>query len=337
MLITPTLTGRKYAVFALIAVSLSLAVTAGCLAAAELSLHWRYGMNLWGYRGPSLGPKRPGEARIAVLGGSTAWGYGVAWDEAFPHYLAQELTVRRRQRGREPVSVANLAFNNEGAHSFRYTLRDYDYLNYDVALFYTGYNDLGGPNLSVFRHASPLFSATGVLLLLPSTFREWASALRQGRHGDKTVFTPHAAKRAAAAALETAGLVVTSLERQVGTLSRDVEDSHVAPARDCADRWQHYCTGLLAAVHDALDRHRKVLVVTQPYLADSHVEQQRAVAALLLSRFPADPRIVHVNLGRTVDLRDPMLAWDGMHLTAAGNRRIADSLIEPALRVIGEQ
>ena len=97
MPITPTLTGRKYALFAMIAVSLSLALTVGCLAAAELSLHWRYGMNLWGYRGPSLGRKQPGEARIAVLGGSTAWGYGVAWDEAFPYYLAQELTARRRQ------------------------------------------------------------------------------------------------------------------------------------------------------------------------------------------------------------------------------------------------
>lgn len=334
---TPTITRRKYALFALIAVFLSLAFTVGGLAAAELYLHSRYGMNLWGYRGPSLGRKQAGEARIVVLGGSTAWGYGVAWDEAFPYYLAQELTARRRQQGRGPVSIANLAFNNEAAHSFRYTLQDYEYLNYDVVLFYTGYNDLGSPNLSVFRHASPLFPSTGVLLLLPSTFREWAMALRQGRHGDTTVFKPNAAKRAAAAALETAGLVVASLERQVGTLSRHVDDSHIPPERDCPDRWQHYCTKLLAAVHYALDRNKHLVVVTQPYLADSHVEQQRAVAAMLLSRFPADPRIVHVNLGRTVDVRDPMLAFDGMHLTVAGNRRIADSLIEPTLRMIGEK
>jgi lysophospholipase L1-like esterase len=333
----PALTGRKYALFAVIAVFLSLAFTVGCLAAAELSLHWRYGMNLWGYRGPSLGRKPAGEARIAVLGGSTAWGYGVAWNEAFPYYLAQELTARRSQQGRGPVSIANLAFNNEGAHSFRYTLQDYEYLNYDVVLLYTGYNDLGGPNLSVFRHASALFPSTGVLLLLPSIFREWAMALRQGRLGDKTVFKPHPAKRAAAAALETAGLVVTSLERQLGTLSRNVDDPQIPPERDCPDRWQHYCTKLLAAVTYALDRDKNLLVVTQPYLADSHVEQQRAVAAMLRSRFPADPRIVHVNLGRTVDVRDPILAFDGMHLTAAGNRRIADSLIEPALRMIGEK
>ena len=113
------------------------------------------------------------------------------------------MTPPRQKAG--AVSIANLAFNNEGAHSFRYTLQDYEYLNYDVVLFYTGYNDLRRTNLSIFRHASPLFPSTGVLLLLPGTFREWAMALRQGRHGDKTVFTPNAAKRAAAAALETLG------------------------------------------------------------------------------------------------------------------------------------
>ena len=38
----------------------------------------------------------------------------------------------------------NLAYNNEGAYSFRFTLGDYLYLDYDLAILYEGYNDLMG-------------------------------------------------------------------------------------------------------------------------------------------------------------------------------------------------
>ena len=36
----------------------------------------------------------------------------------------------------------NLGYNNEGAYSFRATLEDYAWLDYDLALLYEGYNDM---------------------------------------------------------------------------------------------------------------------------------------------------------------------------------------------------
>ena len=45
-----------------------------------------------------------------------------------------------------PINVLNLGFNNEGAYSFKYTLKDYDYLDYDEVVLYSGYNDLSGEN-----------------------------------------------------------------------------------------------------------------------------------------------------------------------------------------------
>ena len=50
-------------------ISTVLAVSA--LLGADLYLHHKHGVNLWGYRGPALSQKHPGEKRIAVLGGST--------------------------------------------------------------------------------------------------------------------------------------------------------------------------------------------------------------------------------------------------------------------------
>jgi len=39
-------------------------------------------------------------------------------------------------------------------------------------------------------------------------------------------------------------------------------------------------------------------------------------------------------LGRTVDLRDKSLCWDGMHLTEEGNRRIAGALRQPVFDLL---
>jgi hypothetical protein len=57
------ISGRKYAVFAAIAMLLSLLVTTALLLGTDLYLHRRYersfGLNVRGYRGPVAGRKHP--------------------------------------------------------------------------------------------------------------------------------------------------------------------------------------------------------------------------------------------------------------------------------------
>ena len=138
---------RKRVVFALLAAVLSVFVSAVGLLAADLYLHRRYersaGLNVWGYRGPTVGRKQTGEQRIVYLGGSTAFGYGVRWEEAIPAQLEKKLN-EKQGGGSRRVSVVNLAYNNQGAYSFKFTLDDYLSLNYDVVCLYEGYNDLAG-------------------------------------------------------------------------------------------------------------------------------------------------------------------------------------------------
>jgi len=78
--------------------------------------------------------------------------------------------------------------------------------------------------------------------------------------------------------------------------------------------------------------------VTQPYkpgayLRARHMEQQSEMAAMLVRRFGDDPRVAYVNLGDAIDVNDPALSYDGMHLTAAGNTRLAESLVAPVVRM----
>src|SRR6185295_927703 len=124
--------------FAAGAVTVAVVLTLAGLLAADMYMHERAGrsagLNVWGYRGPVVPRKQPGEVRVVVLGGSTVFGYGLTWDQAFPALLEQ--TLNGQSSGRPRFRVINLGYNSEGAFSFRYTLEDYAYLRPDIVCLY---------------------------------------------------------------------------------------------------------------------------------------------------------------------------------------------------------
>jgi hypothetical protein len=347
---------RKRLVFAFLATALAVLLGVAALLATDIYLHGRFeksaGVNIWGYRGPVLSRKKPGDLRIAFLGGSTAFGYGVTWDEAIPAQLEQKLNARLPP-GVSHVSVANLAYNNEGAYSFVFTLDDYKYLDYDLVCLYEGYNDMMGdsasPNTSVFRRDSPVFRLTGYLPIFPIVFREKASALRFGgeldgyyrsMRGDdiKTVFHPGLAKRTAAGALDATAAVAESLDRQLAKAMQEPRRAVVGgESSGCKSPWGEYCQSMFTAVDHALAMGKRVLVITQPYLVGAlrarHVDQQATMSAALLRRYQGNARVQYANMGEVVDMADPLVGYDRMHLTAPANAVVAERLVEP-IRVL---
>lgn len=343
------MTKRKRFAFAALAVTLALGLPLGALIAIDVYLHHRVerdaGLNIWGYRGPTVPRKKAGEHRLVVLGGSAAFGYGLRWDQAFPARL--EAGLRPLSKDHAPVTVVNLAMNAQGAYSFRFVLEDYQSLDYDTAIFYEGYNDLGDePNLAVGRRDSPIFRFTGYFPIFPIAFTEKAMALRQGGdlegayRGKSTVFRPGLATRATASALEAAARIATSLDEQLGRFSR-APDLHRVETRlhvtdsGCAPRWAHYCGAVYDAARFALDRGKRVLVVTQPYINERHPAQQTALRVMLEARFNGNQRVGYANLGNLIDLKSA-LSYDGMHLTADGNAIIATHLLQPVAHLMPE-
>ena len=305
---------------------ISTVLAVSVLLAIDLYLHHKHGINLWGYRGPAVGKKQIGEKRIAVLGGSTTWGFGLTAGQDFPGQLQQRFSHSAEG---PPISVLNLGFNNDGAYSFKYTLSDYAYLDYDEVVIYSGYNDLSGsPNRIVFRHRSPVFVWTGYLPLLPALtvdkLRVWKNRMTNG--DQPTVFAPPNLK-------ESNEQTSRSLEREVGRLT-DSRPSDPNQSETCPPEWQFYCQEIYEVANRELSSGKRVLIVTEPYISDQHVEQQRALERMLNKRFAGQTNLRYLNLGRSIDLRDRGLCWDGMHLTEEGNRRIAESLAQPILEML---
>ena len=343
---------RRKVLFACAAILMSATLAVGGLLVLDIVLRHRaagLGLNAWGYRGPAAGRKKQGESRIGALGGSTVFGYGLPWNEAWPSYLERQINGRRP--GRAPTTVVNLGMPRDSASTFAATIDDYTYLKCDVLILYEGYNDLDAQppskdpdnkavtNYLTWRHQSPIFRWTGYFPILPLVLNEKAMSMMHG--GDLSaaydsrgiVFRPGLATRLTAGALKATADIEVALEQRFGRLT-DVDASAGTTYDSTCGRWSLYCGAVQEAIRRARHGGQHVIVVTQPYLSDLHVEQQRALAASLQREFAADRDVRYVNLGRLVDLHDPQLAYDGLHLTARGNERIAAALTPAVLETI---
>jgi len=347
------LTRSRKLLFASVTICLFTFLPLAGLLAADSYAHARLersaGLNRWGYRGEVLARKSAGEQRVIVLGGSTAFGYGVTSEESMPAALARLLREQRAHDSTGPISVANLAYNNEGAYATGITLQDFAFLRADVAVLHDGYNDLKGLNLHVERHASPVFRLTGYMPILPVFIREKAMMLRNGSLGDaylgrQNVFKPSLAGETAAAALEAAYRLNQSLggqmQRAMPPLAMD--DPSAMPAivpHDqslmCGTNWGVFCQMVANNIDYALSHGMRVVVIGQPLLSASiHSEQQAAMAAMIMARYRDNPAVHYLDLRNAINLLDPSLAFDGMHLTAHGNALVAKALVEPILDVL---
>src|SRR5262249_49789745 len=143
--------------------------------------------------------------------------------------------------------------------------------------------------------------------------------------------------------LRGAGQVSESLERQLSRVSPEAARHIDDPASTgCKSPWEQYCRSIMDAVDLALRRNYQVLGATQPYGAgpyfrQRHSDQQSEMAAMLKRKFPAAPSVRYVNFGDVVDLMDPRLSFDRMHLSALGNRRIAAAFVQPVLDMAAQR
>ena len=324
------------------------------LLAADLLLHYRAersaGLNRYGYRGPVVGRKQPGEVRVVILGGSTVFGYGVAWDESISVYLE----ARLRERLQRPVTVVNLGFNNEGAHAFVPNLEDFEYLDYDLIVLYEGYNDLVGDesvNRSVYRRDSAVYRWTGYYPILPLYLDEKAKMVRYGsdlnaayddarrkEHGQAVVFRANLAQRTSAAAIEAVASMTKALDGQFANRA-DIP----APATrenestlGCTFPYVTYCESVAAAVRFALERGKGVVVGSQPRspgekTVERHARQQEMLARMLARHFGGDRRVAWADFSQLVDLHSVDVTFDGMHLKPEANATVAAAFVEPVL------
>jgi hypothetical protein len=284
-------------VFAAVLVLEAAAALVAAATIVDLRMHWAgveaRAVNMWGFRGATR--LEAVGRRVALVGGSAAFGYGVDVTKSMPHYLGYFLD-RKSLKAPHPtrVDLVNLAAAGDGASSFVKTLRAYAYLKPDTVCIYDGYAGPALGGVDGVRHRSFVFRATGYFPVLGDVAA-----------GRESLASP-------------AFAIVDPMLR--GDEPRD-------PTCEGASR--SYCAAIADTVAWAVDRGLLAAVVTPPYVSRRHEAQQASLAAMLRTRFGGNPRVHYFNMGRVVDLADPRMSFDGVHLTARGNQTIAEELSTP--------
>jgi hypothetical protein len=350
-----SLSRRKKLLFGVVAMTMSFVAVIALLLVADLFVHHRAersaGLNRYGYRGPVLPRKQPGELRVAMVGGSTVFGYGVAWNESIPAYLE----VKLRERLNRPVTVVNLGFNNEGAFAFKPNLEDFAYLGYDAVVLYEGYNDLpgdDGPNRAVYRRHSAVYRAFGYYPILPLYLEEKAmsmrfanlnaayDALQPGNREKQVVFRPGLAQRTSAAALQAISSMTMALDGQLADSGKAPPAAMEESTVGCTFPYITYCESVASAVRYALSQGKGVVVGSQPRAIgegrahELHIKQQEMLGAMVARVFGNEPRVARADFSDLVDLHSIDVTFDGMHLKPEANATVAAALVDPVIRVL---
>lgn len=321
--------------FHLVALALALVIAMTVVIAADIYLHHRLApyaaVNIWGYRGEVLGRKATNEKRILMIGPSTVFGVGFPPEQALPAQLEQQLQARSAT----PVRVVNLGMPGENAYAYRTNLEDYRYLKPDAVIFYGDSNPIGRVAKVVMRHNSPIFRLTGYYPIIHTVIREKATLMRTGTLGnaDAVVFRPRLTERAGAATLDGAANVADYVLKMIGPLAT-TPDHPQAATLTCEAAFSEFCDAMNDAVTYARSLGLPALVVNQPYETPLQIRIQQALQDMLRKRHGSDLGVRYLNLGNAVDLTDSALTYDGVHLTPAGNHKMATQLVAPALELL---
>jgi hypothetical protein len=266
------------------------------LLAADLYAHKRVervgGFNIWGYRGAVVKQRAPGDARILLLGGTRAYGYGAGADDTIAHALEWELTVQTRR----PTTVIDAANMGATASDYATMVDRHADLDPDVIVLY---DDLGYAATRP-RRSSIAGAFNGYEPILPLVLEEKGMFLRQ-----------------------RASVVSRSLGWLFETIGRGLKnvESSEAPLNS-----GEYATLMIAAAERALP-HATVLIVVDPPQHPVQHQHLQELRDRLAAR--GDPRL---KLRQLPEVADPSELLDGYSYGGAARGRVMRAILPSCWR-----
>jgi len=287
--------------FAVLAVLLTVAL--------DVRLHHKFevlgALNMWGYRGEVMPVKKPQELRIAVVGGTFAFGWGTEAEHTLAGYLRQFVSVGLNQPGRPPVRVTatNLAGIDIPITDYPTRIKRFAYLKPDIVCIEP---DPPGEN-TVLRHGTPersgVFAVTGYMPILPLVLEE------KGREIGGKLGTTVAG---AGASLDGIDFAMKLAGGEPWTIRPD------------------YADAVADAVTAALQVAKFVVVVLPSRRAAQDPAEMADATTAIAERFAGERRVRVVDLGADAALNGDGM-WLGRTALGAGGHSASASLVAPTV------
>jgi hypothetical protein len=316
-----------------------VAIAAALTVALDLRAHGRVaplgGVNEWGYRGPIARQRRPYEIRVAIVGGTRAFGWGVP-ASALPAELGRVtmLTTDRPGGDLRPIVVVNLGRMGAQPHDYREIIEHFAYLQPDYICLFDDLGVPGGSPLTGTHDTSGIYQLTGYAPALPLVFREKGMIWRLG--DVRLGYAPAASARQSRASIgwRMAGAALESVGQTLGAADQALSSlvsRNRPPSRQAAGA---YADAMMAAIESAHRHARGVILVTSPSDTAEQAANLRALRTLLDGRGSA-PWLRRVNLGEDAGLSgDAGLRLDGWNFSSAGVAAAASRIVPALLSLI---
>lgn len=281
-----------------------LLIAALLVIALDVHLHRRFevvaGLNMWGYRGPVMPARQPRELRVEVVGGTLAFGWGVAADETFLTFTRQFLSSVLNPPGSVSTHVTAVSVAGLGIAPQNYSnrLRHFSYLRPDIVCIVP--DRPAGGRLTEHRgmpERSIVHAATGYVPILPLVLYEKGQV--SGARPLNAVF-------------RSAGSWLQRID------SRSDGRPATTPSPDS------YASAVLEAAAIARTLARGVVIVAPPYRAHERNGRYAALEEAVSRRFAHDANIRYIDPGERHEMDDERLWLDPADLSVAGHAKLAE-------------
>ena len=274
------------------------------------------GWNKEGYRGELKNKKKIDSKRIIALGGSTTFGYGTTNDKSWPFLLEKNLKSENLD-----VDVVNLGGLSHGMWAIHKDIKHYEYLDYDYAIIFNGYNDINAHFLAEYskRHNNPIFKKFGYLptldvyiyeksaLLFYENLAEFYASKRSKGSSEDTFFFNNQNK-----------LSSEDNKKIQEKLKKKLKEKKKEPFEDYLNEY--------SKVLNYLYKNKiQTIIIHQPDLDNELLDLQKSKVDKLISNYS---NIKTLNFRKLIDLQNNKFSTDGMHLTFQGNKIIADEIFK---------
>jgi hypothetical protein len=319
----------------------AIAMAATLTLALDMYAHKRVealgGVNFWGYRGPVAPQRQPNEIRVALVGGTRAFGWGQS-GTALVGEIRRLILLTTDQRGGElrPVVTINLGRLAALPESYPATIEHYSYLQPDYICLY---DDLGVRGARSNEADSAVFALTGYTPVLPLVLREKGMVWRFSdvKRGYASAESQRAAR--ASAVRRAAGRTLEAVADGLGGADRVMARMLRSRNRDASPRDASavtYADAMMTAIEAAHRRARGVVVAVSPSETPEQVANARALEIQLQKALASAAWLRFVDLSTETALYDDALRVDGWNYGGTATALVAERIAPAVLSLMAK-
>lgn len=256
------------------------------------------GYNYKGYRGFIKSEKKKDLKRIVTVGGSTTFGYGTNFKDSYPYLLEKKLNNKK-------FDVVNLGIQSNRIDGIYKDIIHYEYLDYDLVIIYSGYNDCfyKGKISYLTRHNNFFFKHFNYLPILQTYLIEKTiislNLNLEEFYKKKKKKNDH---------------IMCNEPKKIKNITIDEKKIFMKNIE------LNYINSYRNVIEYLIKKNKIIIVLHQPLYGGELQKIQKELLLKLLENF----NIYQIDMGDFLNINNKNLFFDEMHLTKEGNSIIAN-------------